>query len=73
VKFPAIRVTEPFENPSQAKLFCSRHGVQIKIEVNTTMRGALGEPSLMTLSKKAQERFDRFAEMRIPRGAALWR
>lgn len=64
-RFPTIRVTEPFENPGQAKLFCSRQGVQVKIEVNTTMRGVLGKPILLTLSKKAQERFDRFAEMRI--------
>ena len=64
-KFPAIRVTEPFENPGQAKLFCSRQGVQVKIEVNTTMRGALGEPALLILCKKAQEKFDRFAEMRV--------
>jgi len=64
-KFPAIRVTEPFENPGQAKLFCSRQGVQIKVEVNTTMRGALGEPVLLTLCEKAQAAFNRFAEMRI--------
>lgn len=64
-RFPAIRVTEPFENPGQAKLFCSRQGVQIKVEVNTTMRGALGKPRLLTLSQKTQETFDRFAEMQI--------
>jgi predicted nucleotidyltransferase component of viral defense system len=64
-KFPAIHVTEPFANPGQAKLFCSRQGVQIKVEVNTTMRGALGKPVLLTLCQKAQEAFDRFAEMRI--------
>jgi predicted nucleotidyltransferase component of viral defense system len=64
-KFPAIRVTEPFENPGQAKLFCSRQGVQVKVEVNTTMRGALRQPIRMTLSDKAQETFDRFAEMQI--------
>ena len=68
-KFPAIRVTKPFENPGQAKLFCSRLGVQIKVEVNTTMRGALDEPVLLTLCNRAQEAFDRFAEMRImPQG-----
>src|SRR5476649_1684227 len=64
-KFPAIRVTEPFENPGQAKLFCSRQGVQIKIEANTTMRGSLGAPVVLALSQKTQETFDRFAEMRI--------
>ena len=64
-KFSILRVTEPFENPGQAKLFCSRQGVQIKVEVNTTMRGSLGEPVLRTLSQRTQETFDRFAEMRI--------
>jgi predicted nucleotidyltransferase component of viral defense system len=71
-RFPAIRVTEPFANPGQAKLFCTRHAVQIKVEVNTTMRGALGEPVLMTLCAKAQERFDRFAETRIMPAGQLY-
>jgi predicted nucleotidyltransferase component of viral defense system len=49
----------------RAKLLCKRHGAQIKIEVNTTMRGSLGEPKLLTLSPKTQETFDRFAEIRV--------
>ena len=59
---PGVRVTL---NPDQSKLLCSRPDAQIKIEVNTTMRGSLGDPVLLTLSPKTQETFDRFAEMRI--------
>ena len=64
-KIPGIRVTVPFENPGQAKIFCSLRGIQIKIEVNTTIRGSLGEPKVLPLSAKTQEAFDLFAEMRI--------
>lgn len=62
VRLPGIRVTK---NPDHFKLLCSRKGVQIKIEVNTTMRGSLGDPVMRVLSEKTQEVFDRFAEMRI--------
>ena len=61
-RLPAVRVTT---NADHSKLFCTRQDAQIKVEVNTTMRGSLGEPKLLTLSPKAQETFDRFAEMRI--------
>jgi hypothetical protein len=64
-KYPTVRVSDPSESPGQSKLFCSRPGAQIKIEVNTTMRGALGNPTMLPLSPKTQETFDRFAEMRI--------
>ena len=62
VRAPFIRVEADL---ARAKLLCKRHGAQIKIEANTTMRGSLGEPKLRTLSPKTQETFDRFAEMRI--------
>jgi len=61
-RFPNVRVTE---NPDHSKLLCERQGVQVKVEVNTTMRGSLGDPVLRPLSEKTQEAFDRFAEMRI--------
>lgn len=61
-KSPTIRVTE---NADHSKLFCIRRGAQIKIEVNTTMRGSLGVPVLRPLSRRTQETFDCFAEMRI--------
>jgi len=59
---PSIRVTE---NADHSKLLCSRQGVQIKVEVNTTMRGSLGDPTVRVLNEKTQEVFERFAEMRI--------
>ena len=61
-RFPTVRVTE---NADRSKLLCERQGVQVKIEVNTTMRGSLGQPVLLPISERAQERFDRFAEMRV--------
>jgi predicted nucleotidyltransferase component of viral defense system len=61
-RLPNVRVTD---NPDHSKLLCSRLGVQIKVEVNTTMRGSLGEPIVRVLSEKTQETFERFAEMRV--------
>jgi len=59
---PAVRATM---NTDRSKLLCSRSDAQIKIEVNTTMRGSLGDPVKRVLSPKTQERFDRFAEFQI--------
>ena len=59
---PTIRVTG---NSDRSKLFCARQDAQIKVEVNTTMRGSLGEPALLPLSGRTQETFDRFGEMMI--------
>ncbi|MEO7715797.1 MAG: nucleotidyl transferase AbiEii/AbiGii toxin family protein [Capsulimonas sp.] len=61
-KSPSIRITI---DTDRFKLLCSRQGIQVKIEVNTTMRGALGAPKMRVLSEKTQSTFDRFAEMRI--------
>jgi predicted nucleotidyltransferase component of viral defense system len=52
-------------NSERAKLLISRQAAQIKVEVNTIMRGVLGEPISMVLCQQAQEKFDRFAELRI--------
>ena len=59
---PTIRVTG---NTDRSKLLCARQDAQIKVEVNTTMRGSLGEPALLPLSVRTQEAFDCFVEMRI--------
>lgn len=59
---PTIRTRQSADH---AKVFCTRQGVQVKIEVNTVMRGAMGEPIVLTLSNRTQETFNRFAEMRI--------
>ena len=62
VRQPNVRVTG---NTDHSKLFCARQEAQIKVEVNTTMRGSLGEPVLLPLSERTQEAFDRFTEVRI--------
>ncbi|BDI29507.1 hypothetical protein CCAX7_15580 [Capsulimonas corticalis] len=61
-KSPEIRVSV---DERRAKLLCGRRRIQIKVEVNTTMRGALGDPEMRVLCEQTQETFDRFAEMRI--------
>ena len=61
-RFPSVRVTE---NVDRSKLLCERQGVQVKVEVNKTMRGSLGDPALLPLNERTQEAIERFAEMRV--------
>ncbi len=62
---PEILITGPFKHPNQAKLFCNLHGVQVKAEVNTIMRGVIDKPVIRQLSVRTQEEFDQFCEMPI--------
>jgi predicted nucleotidyltransferase component of viral defense system len=47
------------------KLKCVSKNAEVKIEVNTTMRGTLTDPVRMRLSRSAGLRFDRFVETPI--------
>jgi phenylpropionate dioxygenase-like ring-hydroxylating dioxygenase large terminal subunit len=50
---------------AHSKLVCTRQESQIKIEVNTTVRGSLSPPKNMGLASAAQKAFGRFAEAQI--------
>ena len=62
---PKIQINGPFQHPNQAKLFCNLQDVQVKVEVNTIMRGVIDKPVTRQLSIRAQEEFDQFCEMPI--------
>lgn len=47
----------------EAKLYVSRRGARMKLEVNLVMRGTLEEPVRMRLCERAREEFAGFAEM----------
>lgn len=47
------------------KLIVIQEMADIKLEVNTVMRGALSDPTKMTLCRKAQEAFEAFLEMPV--------
>jgi len=49
----------------EAKLSCKLDGAQIKIEVNTTIRGYLQEPSLMQVTDAVQSEFGLFAAINV--------
>lgn len=51
--------------PAISKLLVSHQGALIKVEVNQTNRGVLGEPVSMILCDKAQEEFDAFCEVTV--------
>lgn len=47
------------------KLICHRNDTNVKVEVNTTIRGALFEPSTLELKQKAQNIFARSVKMPV--------
>lgn len=49
----------------EAKLGCRLDGIQIKIEVNTTIRGYLQEPRMMQVSEAVQDEFGLFAAINV--------
>ena len=50
---------------TEAKLHCQYQRAQIKVEVNTIMRGHIFAPRLMACTDMVQERFETFAEISV--------
>lgn len=50
---------------TEAKLHCQYRRAQIKIEVNTIMRGHIAPPRLMACTANVQTRFEAFVEMPV--------
>lgn len=55
----------PQSDGQEAKLSCKLGGAQIKIEVNTTIRGYLQEPRLMQVADAVQREFGLFAAINV--------
>jgi len=49
----------------EPKLFCSLKGSQIKVEVNTVIRGSISKPAVLPLNVDAQTYFNQFCEVAI--------
>lgn len=61
-----IKVTAiPQNDNSDAKLSCQNENTQVIIEVNTTLRGHLFDPRLLSVSSKVQDEFEQFAEIMV--------
>lgn len=54
------------------KLLCSLGRVQVKVEVNTVMRGAIAPTRLMPVSESVQEEFGRFTEIQVISDAEVY-
>lgn len=63
--FSGINITGPDEFADEYKLICSQEGVQVKIEINTVIRGSLRVPVSKILCKAAQKEFNLYAEIKI--------
>jgi predicted nucleotidyltransferase component of viral defense system len=63
---PGIQVALlPQRDGQDTKLSCRLDGVQIKVEVNTTIRGFLQEPRLMQVAESVQNEFELFAAIKV--------
>jgi len=63
---PNISVTQlPQSDGQEAKLSCRFDNAQIKIEVNTTIRGSLQAPRIMPVTDTVQKEFGLFAAMMV--------
>ena len=60
-----VRVDISQSGGVESKLFVSNPSVQVKIEVNTTIRGSIYEPVEKELSTKAQDIFESFSANKI--------
>lgn len=62
----------PQSDGQEAKLICQTPAAQIKIEVNTTMRGHLLPPVKMDIAEAVEEEFNRFVVMPVVSKAELF-
>jgi predicted nucleotidyltransferase component of viral defense system len=67
-----IMVTTVSREGQDAKINCQLSGAQIKIEVNTITRGSSDEPTLMSVNKKVEETYGRFAAINVVSFAELY-
>ena len=67
-----ISITAVSREGGDAKINCQLQRAQIKIEVNTTTRGTINNPELLTVDKKVQEFFGRFAAINVVSMAELY-
>lgn len=69
---PGISATAVSRESEDAKINCQLKGAQIKIEVNTTTRGTINNPTIMRVDKKVEKFFGRFAAINVVSIAELF-
>ena len=70
---PACRVAlVPQSDGQEAKLTCQTQAAQIKVEVNTTIRGHLLPPRLMDIADTVEDEFGRFVSTTVISHAELF-
>jgi predicted nucleotidyltransferase component of viral defense system len=68
-----ITVTLVVQNDgTAAKLHCQFQGAQIKIEVNTVMRGHIFASRMMACAEKVTQQFERFADITVVSNGELY-
>ncbi|MEI8185457.1 MAG: nucleotidyl transferase AbiEii/AbiGii toxin family protein [Chlorobiaceae bacterium] len=70
-----LGVTAPLHQQSggeEAKLICQSHSAQVKIEVNTIIRGHIFPTRLMDITEAVENEFSKFVTMRVVSHAELF-
>ena len=62
----------PQSDGQEAKLICQTQAAQIKVEVNTTIRGNLFPPRMMDVADKVETEFGRFVSVNVISHAELF-
>lgn len=73
VAIPGCRVAMvPQTDGQEAKLTCQTQSAQIKVEVNTTMRGHVLPPRMMDVADTVEDQFGRFMSVNVVSHAELF-
>jgi predicted nucleotidyltransferase component of viral defense system len=71
--FPDLQVKIlPQSDGQEAKLLCKNQFAQVKIEVNTTIRGHIYQPRLMQVTERVETEFGKFAQIKVISEAELF-
>jgi len=70
--FPHIRFEDEKRAEEELKLVCTKDNATVKVEVNQINRGLIAEPCTKILCTRAEEKFNRFCEIKTVSVGQLW-
>jgi len=70
--FPNIRFEDEKRAEEELKLLCTKDNATVKVEVNQINRGLIAETCTKILCSRAEEKFDRFCEIKTVSASQLW-
>ena len=71
-KFPSIKFEDEKRAKETLKLLCTKDNATVKVEVNQINRGLIAEPCTKIICSQAEEKFNRFCEIKTVSVGQLW-